>query len=282
MLLVDILRPATIVELGTDSGVSYCAFCQAVQLLDYPARCFAIDHWRGDGQAGFLDDHVLEDLRAHHDVLYGGFSRLIQSSFDEALVSFQDSSIDLLHIDGYHSYESVRHDFETWLPKVSRRGVILFHDTAERRDGFGVWQLWEESKINFPHFEFAHGHGLGVLAVGGQYPRALDNIIRNGPQADAIRALFSQLGAGIEAQERLRALLERESVQQEEITSQQEQITSQQEQITAQQEQITALEAVVIEKDRQLDEIHRGRGWRIIQGYRWMRTHIPFLRALAL
>src|SRR5215212_2846221 len=71
MFLVDLLRPKLFVELGTHSGNSYCAFCQAIKSLNIDARAYAVDTWQGDPQAGYYDSEVLMDLRAHHDPLYG-------------------------------------------------------------------------------------------------------------------------------------------------------------------------------------------------------------------
>jgi len=47
-----------------------------------------------------------------------------------------DNSLDWVHIDGDHTYDGIKADYDTWMPKVRTGGVISFHDYGN--NGFGV------------------------------------------------------------------------------------------------------------------------------------------------
>ena len=147
----------------THMGDSYLAFCQAIKALGIESQCTAIDTWQGDAHSGAYAN-PLPRLQTFHDPLYGSFSKLHQSTFDSASRAFADGSIDLLHIDGLHTYEAVRHDYETWHPKLSPGGVVLFHDTTVMHADFGVHRLFSELAAKHPSFNFHHGHGTGIVA----------------------------------------------------------------------------------------------------------------------
>jgi O-antigen biosynthesis protein len=199
-LAVELVQPRTLVELGTHYGASYCAFCQAVARLKLPTKCFAVDTWKGDRHIGAYGDDVLLFLRGHHDPRYSSFSTLTRTTFDEAVGGFADGSIDLLHIDGSHTYEDMAHDYQAWVGKLSDRGVILFHDTFEKAPGFGVHRLWAELEPKFPSFEFRHGHGLGVLGVGKNLPAGFVEFLEEArANPEGVREMFAALGRANEA-----------------------------------------------------------------------------------
>ncbi len=193
-------RPRTIVELGTYSGSSFAAFCQAMEAHGIEGTCHGVDLWEGDVHMGRFDESLFLEMSEFAQTRYPNHARLVRKLFDQAVHDFADGAIDLLHIDGTHTYEAVRNDFETWLPKVSARGVVLFHDihVTEENCGpsarkFGVRRLFDEVKVGRPHCEFLHCFGLGVLAVGRDVPTEVLSFIAR-CQAPKVQAFFGTLG----------------------------------------------------------------------------------------
>jgi hypothetical protein len=197
--LVQALQPRSFVELGTQHGYSFFAICQAVSELGLKTPCTAIDTWKGDEHIGSYGEEVFQQVQRVADQ-YRSFVRLQRSTFDEARDQFADGSIDLLHIDGLHLYDAVRHDWTTWEPKMSEHGIVLFHDTRVFDKGFGVHQLWREIRSRSPSFEFFHSYGLGVLGVGAHLPEPLHRFfeaVKDEAVASEVRQVYARLGASI-------------------------------------------------------------------------------------
>lgn len=193
--ITHLLKPSVFVELGTHGGISFFAFCQAAKENNIITQNFAVDTWQGDDHAGKYSDSIYNDVVKYQQEHYPNTATLMRMTFDDALNSFKDKSIDLLHIDGLHTYEAVKHDFFSWLPKLSEKAVVLFHDTQERQFDFGVWKLWGEIREAYPSFEFIHGHGLGVLLVGKTPSNEISDFIQRANNNDDYLHKFQNEGS---------------------------------------------------------------------------------------
>ncbi len=147
------LKPNIVVDLGVDYGFStYCFAATGI------GHVYGIDSFEGDAQAGMRDTHSLvignlERLKLKNVTLLKGYFGAVARSWDRP--------IDILHIDGLHTYEAVKNDYEAWRPFVSESGVILFHDTCV--PNFGVRRLFNE--INVSKTNLSNSCGLGVVAT---------------------------------------------------------------------------------------------------------------------
>lgn len=165
--LITFMEPRSIVELGTAYGTSLFSFAQAIKENQISCTCHAIDTWEGDEHSGYYGEEVFQLVSKIQDEEHYNFIQKYRMRFDDAASLFPTESIDLLHIDGLHTYEAVSHDYETWIPKLSENGAVLFHDISVVDRGFGVYKLWSQLAERYPHISFGHSNGLGVLFPKG-------------------------------------------------------------------------------------------------------------------
>ena len=175
--LVANIQPKLIVELGTHKGTSLFSFAQSAKDNKIDVEINAVDTWEGEKHAGFYGEEVIEGVKDIKEKYYNEVNiNLLRKTFDEAIDDFEDKSIDILHIDGLHTYEAVKHDFNSWIGKVSNDGIVLFHDIKVTERGFGVYKLWNELKKKYKTIEFSHSFGLGILFINDKIARDFLNI----------------------------------------------------------------------------------------------------------
>ena len=185
--LIGLARPSHIVELGVLNGCSFLAMCDACRYHGLDTELIGIDTWSGDPHTGEYSGNDLYENLTKQLLLTHPMARLIRSDFTTARERVPDGTIDLLHIDGYHTYEAVSHDFSTWFSSLSDRGICMFHDIAVKEGNFGVYLLWEELKTKWPFIEFLHSFGLGILFVGENQPPAVKEFLSLWNSSELVR-----------------------------------------------------------------------------------------------
>jgi predicted O-methyltransferase YrrM len=85
------------------------------------------------------------------------------ASINEILQGYK---LDFLFIDGDHSYEGVKKDFEMYSPLVRSGGLIAFHDITPCGPPKEVFKYWEEVKESYVHKELIHKTGQGAMGIG--------------------------------------------------------------------------------------------------------------------
>jgi predicted O-methyltransferase YrrM len=124
-LAKEIEAPFRLVEIGSYLGGSGYFLAAAASEDAIESVLYCIDTWKNDGMSEGRRDTWKEFTANTHRfsaniIPLRGLSIDIGKSFS--------GEIDLLFIDGDHSYDGCRGDVETWLPKVKRGGTVLFHD----------------------------------------------------------------------------------------------------------------------------------------------------------
>lgn len=163
--LADLIKPRRYVELGTLHGASFFAFAQAARDGHFDNEAVAISPWAVEAERSDDLRNVFEDF-SFIAQKYADFTGILRAAPEDALHRFADGSIDLLHFDGFYTYDTLNKSLHDWLPKLSNSGVILLHDIHAYEGDFGVWRVWDDLQAHYPTLTFRHAQGLGVACVG--------------------------------------------------------------------------------------------------------------------
>lgn len=127
-----------IVEIGSFKGKSGC-YLGAGARAGNEAHVFCVDPWDLDGNVygkhGFTDPQVQRTFIRQRDELGLTFTVTPIQAFSLEAAAEWETPIGLLYIDGDHEYDSVKADFEAWLPHVPLEGVVAFDDYGTRNKG---------------------------------------------------------------------------------------------------------------------------------------------------
>lgn len=95
----------------------------------------------------------------------------LASTKEEVVRRLDGRLVDLAFIDGDHTYEGVKQDWEMYSGLVRPGGLVMFHDISSNYDRTQVARFWDELKGGYTHWEYASHpeklYGIGVLQIPG-------------------------------------------------------------------------------------------------------------------
>ena len=161
-------KPKVILEIGTAKGGTLFLFSR---IASDDATLISIDLPRGRFGGGYPIWKI---------PLYKSFARKDQKIYliredshnQETLKKVKnilnDKKIDFLFIDGDHSYEGVREDYQMYSKLVKRGGIIAFHDIVPHppETGCDVNRFWLEVREPMRHIEIVKNWSQGWAGIG--------------------------------------------------------------------------------------------------------------------
>jgi cephalosporin hydroxylase len=165
--LVQELRPATVVEIGTDEGGTLFLW---TRVAGPDATLVAVDV-RPLGLLGRWSTYAFVRrglARARQRVeLVMPVDSQSPATVERVRRLLGDRPVDFLFVDGDHSYDAVKRDYELWSPLVRHGGLIAFHDVKPDAPN-DVPRFWSELKRSTATEECIAGdpsYGIGVVRV---------------------------------------------------------------------------------------------------------------------
>jgi predicted O-methyltransferase YrrM len=166
--IVQEANPKTIVEIGSASGGTLFLFThvtcpERIISVDLPSGTFGGGYpfWKIPLFKSLAKKNVVQLIRAdsHREETFGEITSLLKGK-----------EVDFLFIDGDHTYQGVKQDFQMYSPLVRKGGIVAFHDivTHDSASDCEVDKFWNEIKPSYHFVEIIENQnqkwaGIGIL-----------------------------------------------------------------------------------------------------------------------
>ncbi len=159
--LVNHLKPKHILELGSSLGLSSL-------YLHYARRQAKIQTIEGSEAIGTIAKNIHRQLSATIELHIGTFQEVLPE------ILSADDPIDLVYIDGHHSYEATLWHHEVLKPYLSDRAVLIYDDIYWSE---GMARAWEEINTD-PAFSICLDlYQFGILIKNREQKQRLSETI---------------------------------------------------------------------------------------------------------
>jgi len=125
--------------IGVEIGVHLGDYSQRILDISKPKLLYLVDPWtvfhndeHADSWYGVnnVNQKIMDE---RYELVLNRFAdndavKVIRAKSTDAADTFEDSSLDYIYLDGYHSYEGVCADFDAYFPKLKRKGFIYGDD----------------------------------------------------------------------------------------------------------------------------------------------------------
>jgi len=141
-VIIDV-QPEVIVEIGSDVGGTLWAWQQVGA-----RRVIGVDLPNAKFSSGCYAMRKSNNLESHgSEVVYGDSHH--PDTLNALVELLGDDHVDVLFIDGDHTYDGVKQDFETYAPLVRPGGIIGCHDICNHgRPDVQVDAWWKSLRVD--------------------------------------------------------------------------------------------------------------------------------------
>lgn len=161
------IKPKMVMEIGTANGGTLFAHCKlacddaTIISVDLPGGKF------GGGYPQWKTSIYKKFSKSNQSMNFIRGSSTDKNTFENVVNILNGKKLDYILIDGDHTYDGVKNDFELYKPLVKKGGLIVFHDIAVHNgSSCQVDLFWDEIKSNYEYLEFIQDKTHGKFGIG--------------------------------------------------------------------------------------------------------------------